>query len=130
PFMTEIEQSEPELAEKIRDIGKEFGATTGRKRRIGWLDLVAMKYAVQVNGITCLALMKADVLNGLDYLKVCTAYQLGGNTIYDLPSSSADLSKIEAHYEVLPCWPSYDAKQTREVSDLPEELQNYISFIE
>ncbi len=130
PFMTEIEDTDPELAEKIRRIGKEFGATTGRKRRIGWLDLVAMKYAVQINGITGLALMKADVLNGLDYLKVCTAYQLGGNTIYDLPSSAEDLARVEPHYEVMPCWPDYDAKQTKEVADLPEELQQYIRFIE
>lgn len=130
PFPTEIEETEPELAEKIRTIGAEFGATTGRKRRIGWLDLVALKYAVEVNGLTGLALMKADVLNDLDFLRICTSYSLGGNTIYDLPSRSEDLARIEPNYEIYPCWPSYDAKKVEGFSDLPEELQNYIRKIE
>ena len=130
PFPTEIEDTEPELAEKIRTIGQEFGATTGRKRRIGWLDLVALKYAVEVNGMTGLALMKADVLNGLDHLKLCTSYSIGGNTVYDLPSRAEDLARIEPNYEVYPCWPDYDAKKMESVLDLPEELQVYIRKIE
>lgn len=130
PFPTEIEETEPELAEKIRTIGAEFGATTGRKRRIGWLDLVALKYAVEVNGLTGLALMKADVLNGLDFLRVCTSYTLGGNTIYDLPSRAEDLARIEPNYEIYPCWPEYDAKKVDGFADLPEELRSYIRKIE
>jgi len=130
PFPTEIEETEPELAEKIRTIGAEFGATTGRKRRIGWPDPVALKYSVEVNGRTGLALMKADVLNDLDFLRICTSYTLGGNTIYDLPSRSEDLARIEPNYEIYPCWPSYDAKKVEGFSDLPEELQNYIRKIE
>jgi adenylosuccinate synthase len=130
PFQTEIEETDPELAEKIRDIGKEFGATTGRKRRIGWLDLVALKYAVEVNGITGIALMKADVLNGLEFLKVCTGYRIGGSTIYDVPSRTEDLSKIDPEYQVVPGWPAYDAKAITQLSDLPQELQDYIRMIE
>ncbi len=130
PFPTEIENTEPELAEKIRTIGAEFGATTGRKRRIGWLDLVALKYAVEVNGLTGLALMKADVLNGLDFLKICTSYSLGGNTIYDLPSRAEDLERIEPNYEIYPCWGDYDSKKVEGFNDLPEELRTYIRKIE
>ncbi|MBC7386424.1 MAG: adenylosuccinate synthase [Cryobacterium sp.] len=130
PFPTEIEETEPELAEKIRSIGQEFGATTGRKRRIGWLDLIALKYAVEVNGITGLALTKADVLNDLDHLKLCTSYTLGGNTVYDLPSRAEDLARIEPNYEIYPCWPSYDTKKVESKQDLPEELQAYIRKIE
>ena len=130
PFPTEIEETEPALAEKIRSIGQEFGATTGRKRRIGWLDLVALKYAVEVNGLTGLALMKADVLNGLDSLKLCTSYSIGGNTVYDLPSRAEDLARIEPNYEVYPCWPAYDAKKVKGFDDLPAELRAYIRKIE
>lgn len=130
PFPTEIEETEPALAEKIRDIGKEFGATTGRKRRIGWLDLVALKYAVEVNGLTGLALMKADVLNGLDGLKLCTSYSIDGKTVNDLPSRSEDLARIVPNYEAYPCWPVYDAKKVKGFADLPVELRNYIRKIE
>lgn len=130
PFPTEIEVTEPALAEKIRSVGKEFGATTGRKRRIGWLDLVALRYAVQVNGLTGLALMKADVLNDLESLKLCTRYSLDGKEIHDLPSRSEDLERLKPHYETHPCWPSYDVGKVRGVGDLPKELQNYIQAIE
>src|SRR6185312_7752631 len=86
PFPTEMEKSDPATAEKIRKVGMEFGATTGRPRRTGWLDLVALKYAVEVNGLTGLALMKADVLQNFDSIKVCTGYRLGSTTLFDLPS--------------------------------------------
>ncbi len=130
PFPTEIEETEPDLAEKIREVGKEFGATTGRKRRIGWLDLVALKYAVEVNGLTGLALMKADVLNGLENLRLCTAYHLDGKVLNDLPSRAEDLLAIEPQYESHPCWPDYDAKKVRAFDDLPVALQQYIRKIE
>lgn len=130
PFPTEIEETEPELAEQIRKVGAEFGSTTGRKRRIGWLDLVALKYAVEVNGLTGLALMKADVLNGLEFLRICTSYTLDGNTLYDLPSRAEDLARIEPNYEIYPCWPPYDTKEVGGFGDLPEELQHYIRKIE
>lgn len=130
PFPSEIEKSEPELAEQIRRVGAEFGATTGRPRRVGWLDLVALKYAVEVNGMTGLALMKSDVLNGLDYVKVATAYRLGATTLYDLPSCIEDIEKLEPHFEVLPGWPMYDASRVTTVTELPLELQSFIRTIE
>ena len=130
PFPTEIETSEPETAERIRKIGAEFGATTGRPRRTGWLDLVALKYAVQVNGINGLALMKADVLKDFDHVKVCTAYRLNGNTIYDIPSCIEDLENVEPAYEVMPGWGEYNAKGMHSTKDLPTDLRNYMQFIE
>lgn len=130
PFPTEIEDTEPQIAERIREIGKEFGATTGRKRRVGWLDLVALKYAVEVNGITGLALMKADVLNGFQELKLCKSYELDGGTLHDLPSCIEDLERVKPVYETYPCWPHYDATQVRSPKDLPTEMQGYIRAIE
>ena len=130
PFPTEIEQTEKETAERIRKVGAEFGATTGRPRRTGWIDMVALRYAVEVNGLTGLALMKADVLQNFEHIKVCTAYRLGGNTIYDLPSCIEDLENVEPVYEVLPGWGAYDPKKVEHVEDLPEELRSYMTFIE
>lgn len=85
-FPTEIESTEPETAKEIRKIGQEYGATTGRPRRVGWLDLVALKYAVEVNQLTGIALMKVDVLNGFSELKLCTAYELDGKKNNSTPS--------------------------------------------
>lgn len=130
PFPSEIEETDPALAEKIRTIGAEFGATTGRKRRVGWLDLVALKYAVDVNGITGIALMKADVLNGFEYLNVCTAYKLKGKKINHIPALSEDIQALEPQYERVACWPHYDATKVRGIDDLPLELKSYIKMIE
>jgi len=130
PFPTEIEKTERETAEKIRSLGAEFGATTGRPRRVGWLDLVALKYAVEVNGITGLALMKADVLQDFDCVKVCTSYRLNGTTVYDLPSCIEDIEKVEPAYEVLPGWSKYDTSVVKVKEDLPRELRNYVNLIE
>ncbi len=130
PFPSEIEKTEPETAERIRKMGNEFGSTTGRPRRTGWLDLVALKYAVEVNGLTGLALMKADVLQNFDHIKVCTSYRLGGNTLYELPTCIEDLERVEPCYEVLPPWSSYDPKKVKSIEDLPVELKNYMQFIE
>ncbi|MCC7442847.1 MAG: adenylosuccinate synthase [Bdellovibrionales bacterium] len=129
PFPTEIETTEPELAQRIRKVGAEFGATTGRPRRIGWLDGVALKYASELNGLTGLALMKADVLSGLDFVKVCTAYRLGGNTHYGFPSAMEDFDRLEPTYEVLPGWPELPRGMSS-VSDLPDEFRQFIKFIE
>lgn len=130
PFPTEMENSEPETAKRIRDVGAEYGATTGRPRRTGWLDLVALKYAVETNGITGLALMKSDVLKGFDEVKVCTAYRFGGNTLYDLPSCVEDLERVEPVYDVMPGWPAYDAAKAKSMADLPMEMQQYVRKIE
>jgi adenylosuccinate synthase len=130
PFPTEIEHTEKETAERIRKIGAEFGATTGRPRRTGWLDLVALRYAVEVNGITGLALMKSDVLQDFQTIKVCTSYLFNGKTLKNLPSCIEDLERVEPVYETLPGWGNFDTKNVKSMSDLPENLQNYVSYIE
>jgi adenylosuccinate synthase len=130
PFPTEIENTEKETAERIRKVGAEFGATTGRPRRTGWLDLIAMKYAVEVNGITGLALMKSDVLQDFDEVKVCTAYKLDGKVLHDLPSCVEDLERVEPVYESHPGWAKYDPKVVKTVAELPKELRAYMAMIE
>ena len=130
PFPSEIEASEPETAALIRKIGAEFGATTGRPRRVGWLDLVALKYAVEVNGLTGIALMKSDVLNGFKEVKVCTAYRLGNRTIHEIPSCISELESVEPAYETLPGWPAFDGGKVKTFQDLPKELKNYVQRIE
>lgn len=130
PFPTEIEVTEPELANKIREIGKEFGATTGRMRRVGYLDLVALKYAVEVNGFTGIALMKADVLNGIKTLKLATHYKVGTSILESFPSDASVLEKIEPVYETVPGWEPYDASLIKDFKNLPTELQSYIKKIE
>lgn len=130
PFPTEIETTEKETAEFIRKKGAEFGATTGRPRRVGWLDLVALKYAVEVNGLTGIALMKSDVLSGLESVKLCHSYSLGGNSHYELPSSIEDFDRLVPQYEVLPGWEDFNAANIRSRGDLPRELQIFLERIE
>lgn len=130
PFPSEIEKSDPQMAEKIRALGAEFGATTGRPRRIGWLDLVALKYAAEVNGLTGLALMKTDILKGFDHVKLCTAYRIDGKTVTELPSCIEDLERIEPVFESVPGWSDHAAGKARTKADLPPELQAYIRRLE
>ncbi len=125
PFPTELDNP---IGEKIRAEGAEFGATTGRPRRCGWLDLVALKYAIRVNGITNLALMKLDVLSGHKEIEVCTSYKLDGQEIKDLPTSPNELSRIEPLYKTLPGW-SEDISQVRSIQDLPQSARDYVQFI-
>ena len=130
PFPSEIEKSDPTMAERIRKIGAEFGATTGRPRRVGWLDLVALRYAVEVNGLTGLALTKADVLMGFDAVKICTSYQLNGRSVDRLPSCIEDVEQVQPVFESLPGWGAYDSKVVKTVADLPNNLQAYIRRLE
>ena len=125
PFPTELDD---ELGEKIRQIGREFGSTTGRPRRTGWLDLVALKYAVEVNGVTQLMMMKADVLSGLDSLEVCTSYRYRGEEVDHLPYR-LDAQLLEPVYRSLPGW-SEDLTGVRKTTDLPDTLTSYVRFIE
>lgn len=125
PFPTEIDGP---MGERIRAEGHEFGATTGRPRRCGWLDLVALKYAIRVNGITNLALMKLDVLSGHEKIEVCTSYKLDGQEIKDMPISSAELSRVEPVYRSLTGWHD-DITQVRSIQDLPQAARDYIQFI-
>ncbi len=125
PFPTELDD---ELGEKIRQIGREFGSTTGRPRRTGWLDLVALKYAVEVNGVTQLMMMKADVLSGLDSLEVCTSYRYRGEEVDHLPYR-LDAQLLEPVYQSLPGW-SEDLTGVRKTTDLPDTLTSYVRYIE
>jgi adenylosuccinate synthase len=101
PFPTELND---EVGERIQKEGAEFGATTGRKRRCGWLDLVALKYAMRINGVTNLVLMKLDVLSGLSEIKVATHYQLDGNTVEHFSTSSEELQKATPVYKSFSGW--------------------------
>ncbi|WP_234571492.1 adenylosuccinate synthase [Rhodohalobacter sp. 614A] len=126
PFPTELDD---EYGETLRKNGQEFGATTGRPRRCGWLDLVALKYAVQLNGMNELALTKLDVLDDFDEIKVCTEYELDGKTSRVFPLDTENVEKATPVYKAFEGWKS----STRDISnfeDLPEKAKNYISFIE
>jgi adenylosuccinate synthase len=125
PFPTEEDN---EIGEKLRTIGSEFGATTGRSRRCGWLDLVALKYAIRLSGITSLALMKLDVLSGFDKINVCLAYELDGQRITEYPVSPGDLARCKPIYETLNGWKE-DLTQAKSLKDLPRYAQEYIQFI-
>lgn len=125
PFPTELFD---EAGETMGRVGREFGATTGRKRRCGWLDLVALKYAVQVNGVTQLMMMKADVLSGFDTLKVCTAYNYKGKEIKHLPYNIEE-HNVTPIYTELKGW-AQDLTQLKNTDELPQELMDYIAFLE
>lgn len=125
PFPTELND---EVGEKMRQVGKEFGSTTGRPRRCGWLDIPALKYAIQINGVTQLIMMKADVLSGFEELKVCVQYDLNGNKTSHIPFDvvNTDLKPV---YRTLKGWKS-DLTQCRSMEELPAEFIDYIKFIE
>lgn len=125
PFPTEMP---PDLDEEIRGIGEEYGATTQRPRRCGWLDLVALRYAAQVNGFTGLALTKFDVLDHLDELRVCVAYQRRGEEVTTYPPSLRMLEECEAVYEMLPGW-KQSTVDVRDYENLPENAKRYITFV-
>ena len=112
----------------MTQVGREFGATTGRRRRCGWLDLVALKYAVQVNGVTELIMMKADVLSGFETLKVCTAYLYKGKEIKHLPYNIEE-QNVTPVYTELKGW-HQDLTKLNSYEQLPKELLDYISFLE
>ncbi|MFY7707037.1 MAG: adenylosuccinate synthase [Flavobacteriales bacterium] len=125
PFPTELED---ETGEQMRQIGKEFGSTTGRPRRCGWLDIPALKYACMINGVTELIMMKTDVLSGFETLKICTHYSLNGEKIDYLPYD-IDPSKVQPIYEEVKGWNS-DLTGMRSMDELPTELVQYIEFVE
>lgn len=125
PFPTELFDEDGATMAKV---GHEFGATTGRPRRCGWLDLVALKYACQVNGVTQLMMMKADVLSGFKTLKVCTAYNYKGETISHLPYN-IEPENVQPIYTDFKGW-AEDLTEMSEASQLPATLNEYIAFLE
>ncbi len=125
PFPTELND---ELGEKIRQQGGEFGATTGRPRRTGWLDLPLLKYAVRINGVTDLIMTKADVLSAMDEVRVCTGYRGQDGRISDEVPFSLD-EGTDPVFESMPGWQS-DITQIRHPKDLPAELKNYVQYLE
>lgn len=125
PFPTEMP---PDLDEEIRGIGEEYGATTQRARRCGWLDLVALRYASQINGFTDLVLTKFDVLDHLDEIQVCVAYQRRGDAVTAFPTSLHTLEECEPVYETLPGW-KQSTVDVRRYEDLPANAKQYIAYI-
>ena len=126
PFPTELDGAE---GEHLRKVGAEFGATTGRPRRCGWLDLVAVKYALRTCGITNLAVTKVDVLNDIEEIKVCTGYRFNGEVTDRVPADTAEWEKLEPIYETLPGW-SGDLSTIKNADQIPKNLKNYLKFIE
>jgi adenylosuccinate synthase len=118
-----------EIGNRLRESGQEFGAVTGRPRRCGWYDAVAVRYAVRVNGLDGLALTKLDVLDGLEELQVCTAYRCRGSVLTEMPGDLAQLAACEPVYETLPGW-SAPSAGARRYADLPGEAQRYVRRLE
>lgn len=123
PFPVELFD---ETGDTIRHIGNEYGAVTGRNRRCGWLDLVALKYAIMINGVTDLVMMKGDVLDGFDTIKVCTAYTKDGETVTEMPYDTEGWQPV---YEELPGWKT-DLTAIRAEKDFPAAFASYIAYIE
>lgn len=125
PFPTELND---ELGEKMRQIGHEFGSTTGRARRCGWVDLPALRYACMINGVTKLIMMKADVLSGFQPIRVCTSYHMENEHVEFLPYDISD-AQLSPVYHDLPGWTA-DLTGMSEASSLPKELMDYIAYLE
>jgi adenylosuccinate synthase len=126
PFPTELTD---ETGDRLRKVGDEFGATTGRPRRCGWLDGVVLRYAVRVNGLWGMALTKLDVLSGLKTLQICNAYELDGKRITELPGDYEDLARVKPVYETLHGWDEKLAG-VRTFDELPENAKRYVRRVE
>ena len=126
PLPTELTGA---IGDRLRESGQEFGAVTGRPRRCGWYDAVAVRYAVRVNGLDALALTKLDVLDGMNELQICTSYRCGGATLTEFPGDVAQLAACEAVYESMPGWTT-PTKGARRFADLPADAQRYIARLE
>ncbi len=124
PFPTELFD---ETGKRIRDLGHEYGAVTGRERRCGWIDLVALRYAIMLNGVTQLIMMKSDVLDGFDEIKACTAYRINGEETKQFPYSIEE--GIESVYTTLPGWKT-DMTGMQSEDEFPAEFKAYIDFLE
>ena len=125
PFPTELLD---EVGEQIRQEGREFGSTTGRPRRCGWIDLVQLKYAIMVNGVTELSMMKADILSIFDSIKICTHYEIDGQKITEFPYDVNDVVLVPIYIEMAG-WKE-DLTKLRRYEDSPQELKNYVLYLE
>lgn len=125
PFPTELHD---ETGARIRDLGHEYGAVTGRERRCGWIDLIALRYAIMINGVTKLIMMKSDVLDDFATIKACTAYRINGKLTEEMPYD-LDAVDIEPVYEELPGWQT-PMTAFKSETEFPEEFRNYIKFLE
>jgi adenylosuccinate synthase len=125
PFPTELEG---EIEQLLCDRGAEFGTTTGRRRRCGWFDAVIGRYAVRINGLDCLAITKLDVLDTLEEIKVCVAYQLDGQTCRHLPSSAVEFARCQPIYRTMPGW-QQPTSDCRSLEDLPKQALDYLKFL-
>ncbi len=126
PFPSELFD---DIGDRIQEKGAEFGATTGRRRRCGWLDIVLLRNAVRLNGLTGLAITKLDVLDGLESVKICTGYDYNGKQMLDFPASLKVLGDCQPIYETLPGW-SENLSGIRRFEDLPENVESYLNRIE
>jgi adenylosuccinate synthase len=126
PFPAELFDG---IGDRIQEKGAEFGATTGRRRRCGWLDTVILRNSVRLNGLTGLAITKLDVLGGLDTLKICTGYDYKGKILNDFPASLKVLGECKPVYETLPGW-SEEISDAKKMDDLPVNVKNYLKRIE
>ena len=125
PFVGELDG---DAAHDLREAGAEYGAATGRPRRVAWMDIVATRYGTKLQGATALALTKMDVLSYLDEIPVCVAYKLHGETVHRFPYTP-DLYESEPVYETLPGW-KCDISGVRRYEDLPKAARDYVEFIE
>ena len=125
PFPTELFD---ETGKTIRDLGHEYGAVTGRERRCGWIDLVALKYAIMLNGVTKLIMMKSDVLDGFDEIKACVAYEINGEVVKEFPFSIEE-DEIKPVYVTLPGWKT-DMTSIKSEKEFPQAFKDYINFLE
>jgi adenylosuccinate synthase len=126
PFVTELFD---EIGSTIRERGHEYGTTTGRPRRVGWLDLVMMKDSIRYNGFTSIGMTKLDVLTGLDTIKACIAYELDGKRIDYMPASIKELAKCAPVYEEFKGWKG-DISSARSIDELPAEAKRYLKRLE
>jgi adenylosuccinate synthase len=126
PFPTELSG---EMGNRLRESGSEYGAVTGRPRRCGWYDAVAVRYAARINGLDGLALTKLDVLDGLERIEICTSYRCGGRTLTEFPSDVGQLAACEPRYESLPGWNAPTAG-VRRFDQLPDAARKYIARLE
>ncbi len=125
PFPTELDGA---IGELLCDRGAEFGTTTGRRRRCGWFDAVIGRYAVRINGLDCLAITKLDVLDTLEEIKVCVAYEIDGKRCEDFPSSTRRFANCKPIYKTVPGW-QQSTEHCRSLEDLPKQALNYLKFL-